>query len=280
MAGVEAFVPELTAATIMRTIENNLIAKQICTTEYTGEIKQAGDTVHFAGLLDPTIAAYVDASGLTYERLISSDIPLLIDKQDSFAFTVKDVEAVQSKGDLKSSQTARAAYGLANACDAYILGLYAQAGLTAVTDATVDTATVLGDIGLLSQRLEEVNVMDKVIVIPPWIKLKLQLAGIKFQVANGIKGQTGLQWTNDLGFDMYVSNNLYEAGTVSAHVTSVIACSRNAIAFADQLVKTRAMERENYFDIAVSGLHVYGAKVVKPNELVVGTFTEAAETAI
>jgi hypothetical protein len=56
--------------------------------------------------------------------------------------------------------------------------------------------------------------------------------------------------------------------------------SRNAIAFAEQIVETRAMDLEDSFAVGVSGLHVFGAKVVKPNEMVVGTFTYAAETAI
>lgn len=278
MAGTKAFVPQIWAATIMRTLEKSLIARQICNTDFTGEIKKYGDTVHFPGLVDPAVSAYSGA--ITYENLLSSDVPLLIDQQNYFAFKVSDIEKAQSKVELQNSQAARAAYKLRDTCDAFILGLYAQAGLAEVVDATLDSATVLSAIGLMSQRLEEANVPDeqKVIVIPPWVKLKLMLAGVKFGIKQGIKGATGLQWTDALGFDLYVSNNL--TNTAATPVTKCIGCSKNAIAFAEQVVETRAMELEDSFDVGVSGLHVFGAKVVRPNEMVVGTFTYAAETAI
>jgi len=278
MAGIDAFVPELWAATVMRTLENSLVAKQICSTEYTGDIKKMGDTVHFAGLLDPAVSAY--AGTVSYESLISSDVPLLIDQANYFGFDVTDIEAAQARLDLQTSQAARAAYKLRDTCDAYILGLYGQAGLAGVTDTTCDTTTILGDIGLLSQQLDEANVPNeqKAIVIPPWVKLKLMLAGIKFQIKNGIKGATGLQWTDDLGFDLYVSNNLTD--TASTPVTKILACSKSAIAFAEQIIETEVIRRETAFANGVRGLHVFGAKVVKPNEMAVGTLTYTAETAI
>lgn len=277
-AGANAFIPQIWAATVMRTLKNNLVARQICNTDYTGEIKQHGDTVHFPGLIDPAVAAF--SGSITYEALLSSDVPLVVDQKNYFAFKVSDIDKAQANVDLQNSQAQRAAYKLKDTCDAYILGLYGEAGLAGVTDSTLSSVTVLSSIGLMAQRLDEANVPDnqKVIVIPPWVKLKLMLAGVKFGIKEGIDGASGLQWTDALGFDLYVSNNL--TNTASTPVTKCIGCSRNAIAFAESVVKTRAMELEDDFAVGVSGLHVFGAKVVKPNEMVVGTFTYAAETTI
>jgi hypothetical protein len=274
----KAFVPQIWAATIMRTLEKNLIARQICNMDYTGEIKKHGDTVHFPGLMDPAVNTY--AGTITYETLLSSDIPLLIDQQNYFAFKVTDIEKAQSKVDMQSSQANRAAYQLKNACDAHILGLYGQAGLTEVEDTSLDSATVISSVGLMAQRLEEVNVKrdNMVIVIPPWVALKLRLAGITFGIKEGASVKNGLEWTKELGFDLYVSNNL--TNTAGTPVTKCLGLSRNAIAFAEQIVETRAMDLEDSFSVGVSGLHVFGAKVVKPKEMVVGTFTYAAETTI
>ena len=65
------FIPQLWAGTILRTLENNLVGNKICTTDYTGEIKKAGDAVHFNGLNDPDVKEY-SGSNIVYESL--SDI--------------------------------------------------------------------------------------------------------------------------------------------------------------------------------------------------------------
>lgn len=275
-----AFIPQLWAATILRTLENNLVAKNICTTEFTGEIKKYGDTVHFPGLADPTISKY--EGEITYEDLVSSDLPLKVDQQNYFAFKVSDIDKAQANVDLENSQASRAAYKLRDKCDSYILGMYDQAG-TIITDDTLDSGSVISSIGLMNQRLDEANVPNeqKWIVVPPWVKLKLALAGIKFSIKEGTSSaKNGVEWTKELGFNLYVSNNIYSTYSDSTPTSYCLGGSKNAIAFADQLVETRAMELEDSFDTGVSGLHVFGAKVIKPNELVCGKFTETAETTI
>ncbi len=269
---LNAFIPELWAATILRTLENNLVATKICNTEYTGEIKKHGDTVHFGQLADVTIGTY--AGSITYEELNGTDIPVPVDQQDYFAFKVSDIDAAQANVALQSSQAARAAYQLRDKCDKYILGLYAQAGKT-ITNTAVNSVNVFEAISDMSLALDEANVPNesKWIVIPPWVKHKLLLAGVKFGVKNGIDGQNGVDWTKELGFDLYVSNNVALASGASC----CLGGSKNAIAFADQVTNTRAMDLEDSFDVGVSGLHLFGAKTIKADELVCGKLTKAAE---
>ena len=274
---IDAFIPQIWDGKILLTLRKSLIALQICDKKPQGEIKKKGAVVHFTGMQRPTISKYTGT--ITYETLKSGDVPLTIDQYDDFAFEVDDIKEAQASVELEDSSASEAAYGLRDTADQYVLGMYGQAGLTAVTDATLDSATVLSSIGLMSQRLDEVNVPNerKWIVIPPWVKLKLQLAGIKFGIKQGIKGATGLQWTDELGFDLYVSNNLASGG---AGNTKCLGGSKNCIVYAEQILETEAIRLESKFATGVRGLHVYGAKVVRPNELVVGDFTYAAETAI
>ena len=274
------FAPKLWAATIMRTLEDNLVATKICNTQYTGEIKKKGDAVYFNGLADPTISSYTGAT-ISYEALQDSRITLLVDQADMFAFKVGDIEKVQAEMDTKGSQAQRAAYGLKKACDTYIMGLYAGAGKT-VTAATITTINALSVIGNFQQLLAESNVPESEMwmVIPPWLKLKLSLAGIRFQISNGINGSGSMAWTNELGFDMYVTNQVKNTGTVATPVSQIMAGSKNAIAYADQITETEDIRVIDTFDTAVRGLHTYGARIVKPLELVTGALTFGAETAI
>jgi len=274
------FAPKVWAATILRTLESKLVAKKVCNTQYTGEIKKQGDAVYFNGLADPTIFSYTGAD-ITYEALEDSRVTLLVDQADAFAFKVGDIEAAQASMDTKGSQAQRAAYKLAQACDTYIMGLYVDAGKT-VTAATITSVNVLSWIGAFKQKLAEsdVDVSDMWMTIPPWMQLKLELAGVKFSINEGIKGKGGMMWCNTLGFDIYVTNQVINTGTEATPISHIMAGSGMAMAFADQINETETLRAINTFDDLVRGLHNFGAKVIKDQELVTGAATYGAETEI
>jgi len=276
---VPNFVPKIWATKILRTLEDNLVAKKICNVSYQGQIKKAGDSVYFNGLSDPTINTY--NGSVSYETLKDAGVVMQIDQQKYFAFKVNDIEKAQANVDLKGSQAERAAYKLKEAADSYVMGFYNEA-LHTVTDASCDSASILSTLGLAQQKLAEQNVpeSDMWMVITPWVRLKLQLAGIKFQINNGINGTGGMAWTKELGFDIYVTNQVVNLGTVDTPQSQCMAGSYNAIVYADQIVETEAMRLEGSFDTAVRGLHVYGAKVVRPDLLVKLDLAFANETSI
>jgi hypothetical protein len=89
-----------------------------------------------------------------------------------------------------------------------------------------------------------------------------------------------MAWTDSLGFDIYVTNQVANTGTLATPVSKVLAGSYNSIAFASQIMETEAIRLESTFDTGVRGLHVYGAKVIQPNLLHTATFTYSAETTI
>jgi hypothetical protein len=66
------------------------------------------------------------------------------------------------------------------------------------------------------------------------------------------------------GCKIYVSNNIV---VDSSHHKCLVRTTR-AIAFAEQLSEIEAYRPEQRFADAVKGLHLYGAKVVYPNEMV------------
>lgn len=278
--GIEASIPKLISAKVLRELENNLVAKQICNMDPQAPIKKEGDTVYFPGLADPTINTY--SGSITYENLQDSSVALLIDQKKYYAFKVDDIESFQSTIDLKSSQTTRAAYELANVADQFVFSKFGDAYNTH-TDSSVDTATVLSTTSTTLRKLEEQNVKANQMwmVVPPWYAEKLRLAGVKFQINNGGNIGDGLKWADYLGAKIYVSNNLNQTGSEGSYVTKIMAGSYNAIVYADQILKTRFIsELEGSFAGGASGLHVYGARTIKSKELVTLTATQTAETAI
>lgn len=275
----DAFIPSVWDGEVLRTLENNLVAKQICRNKPVAPAKQFGDTVWFHGLADPTVSDYTGS--LTYETLVSGNVALLINKQKSYSFKVTDVEQAMANVDLKGSQAQRAGYVLRKAIDTDILGLYSEAPSgNIVTDATLDSATTISAVSECVRKLEEADVRNgnMWMVVPPWVKQKLKMAGIKFQIKNGSNASDGVEWTDELDIDLYVSNNVYRAATTPQHYCPF--GSYDAIAYHEALMKSRAMELEGSFDTGVSGLVVYGCKVIKPAEFGYASLTFAAETAI
>ncbi len=258
-------IEKIISAEILRTNEDNLLANTVCNTSFAGDIKNRGDSVVFIGLNDPTVYDY-DGS-ITYEDIDDSSLTLLIDQDKAFSFKVKDIEALRSSIGLEDSQTKRASYLLKNQVDTYVFSLYEDAGCTMdAIEATPEN--VLQTVASMKQKLEEANVPDgrTWIVVPPFIKTKLMLAGIKFQINNGVNGTGAVAFTDELGCDIYVSNQLAEneKGEIM-----MLAGSYSAIAYAEQVLETQVLDRlENSFDKAVRGRLVFGAKVIKPAELV------------
>jgi hypothetical protein len=274
----KGFIPEIFDASVMRTLEDNLVLKKICNLKPTKDIQAAGDTVYFTSLADPTITDY--AGTITHEALVDSQIALLVNKEKTFAFKVADEDTLMANVDLKGSQAQRAAYNLKRAVELDVMQNVISDAAAGTVTANVSSATVLSAVAEMMQKLMENNVQETNawMTIPPWLMVKLKLAGVAFQINTGISGTGGMAWTKDLGFDVFVTNTVYNSA--STPVSQVLAGSYQSIGYADKLLKTRTMELEGSRAVGVDGGLVYGYKVIKPKELALGAFTYIAETAI
>ena len=274
----KGFIPEIFDASVMRTLEDNLVLKKICNLKPTKDIQAAGDTVYFTSLADPTITDY--SGTITHEALVDSQIALLVNKEKTFAFKVADEDTLMANVDLKGSQAQRAAYNLKRAVELDVMQNVISDAAAGTVTANVSSATALSAVAEMMQKLMENNVQETNawMTIPPWLMVKLKLAGVAFQINTGISGTGGMAWTKDLGFDVFVTNTVYNSA--STPVSQVLAGSYQSIGYADKLLKTRTMELEGSRAVGVDGGLVYGYKVIKPKELALGAFTYIAETAI
>lgn len=275
------FIPELYDASVYRTLEDNLVLKQICKAPIKAPIKQYGDTVYFSDLADPTITDYTGS--LSAEDLKDSQVAMLIDKTKTFAFKVQDVDGLMANLDMQGSQSQRAAYNLKDAVEKDVfryVGDDANAG-TALS-GTITSANVISYTSELARQLYENNVPDNnmFMLVPPWYAVKLKLAGIAFSINEGINGKGGLQWSKDLGFSVYVTNTVYNSGTQASPVSTVLAGSYQAIGFAEKMLETRAIELTAARATQLDGGLVYGYRCIKPRELAKLTATFGSETTI
>lgn len=274
---IQYFQPEIWSRAILLTLRKKLVFGMLANRDYEGDIAQAGDTVHIASFNDPTISDYTKNGTITWETLTDSEQTLVVDQAKSFSFMVDDIDRKQALPGFIQVVSQYAAYGLANAMDSYISGLMAAgvaAGnqLGAVTVNSADTAyTTLLD---LRAKLSKAAVPDsgRWVTIPTDMYNYL-LQDDRFVRSDAAPGQTVREGFigRALGFDVYESQTV----PLNAGVYTVIAGHNMACTLAEQIVETEALRLINTIGDGVRGLHVYGAKVVRPTALSTAAVTVA-----
>lgn len=278
---VDTFIPEVWSAELLTTLDENyvLAAPDASNRDYEGEIANAGDTVHIGSLTDPTVSTYTkNVTVISPQTLTTTDQTLLIDQSKYFAFEVDDVDARQAQngGRLLTTAAQRAAVKLQELADTYLGTLMTTNAGTVLT--AVDVATPAAAFSVLI-RLKVALDRQNVPQAGRWIAVSpefygLLLADPRFTdasaygqggvVANGVVGRA-------LGFTVKVSTNLPAgtAGTAPEVSSFIIAGHRMATTFAEQINKTEAYRPQDSFSDAIKGLHLYGAKVTRPEAIAV-----------
>jgi len=271
------FIPTVWAARLLTALEKSLVYGQanVCNRLYQGEVREAGNTVKIASIGDVDVDDYVKDSDIADPvALTDSQQTLLIDQQKYFNFYVDSIDQAQQNVDVLDEAMRHAAWKLRDIADTYIAGLIDTAvtagnkiGSTVTPEVpTKDNAyEYLVDLGVL---LDEANVPleGRFVVVPAWYH-GLLLKDDRFvntgsrasdrALANGEVGEAA-------GFSILKSNNVpNSAGTQY----KILAGHRIATAYVEQVVDIKTYQPEKRFGDAVKGLHVYGAKVVRPTAL-------------
>lgn len=278
---VDTFIPEVWASQLLIALQARYVFAQggVINRDYEGDIAAYGDTVHIGSLTAPTVATYTkNSTSISPATLTTTDQTLLIDQSKYFAFEIDDVDKrqVRNDGDLMAKAAFLAAQELVKTTDAFLSGLMttnAGAVLTAQDVATADAAYLL--VRNLRVKLDKANVPTDgrfLIVSPEFYALILgdprfidaSKYGTNAPIMNGEVGRI-------VGFSVIVSNTLPAgtAGTSPEVSNFVVAGHSMATTFADQINSIEAYRPQDSFSDALKGLHLYGAKVVRPEALAV-----------
>jgi N4-gp56 family major capsid protein len=277
------FVPDLWTAKILVALRKKAVAGGLVNRDYEGEIRRAGDSVKITSINDVTIGTYTAHTDITFEDIDDATRSLLIDQQKYFAFELDDVERAQAinGGAVMNQALDNATYQLRDVSDAFLLA--------AMNTAIQGTGNDLGTIAIhttkqnlydafvdLSVTLDEDNVPEegRFAVVSPSLHGRLLKLDSFVQAGdsasplarlNGFIGEVA-------GLSLFKSNNMPAVTDAAATGGLAIAGHSIATTFAEQIVSTEAVRLEKRFADGVKGLHVYGAKVVRPTALAVVEF--------
>ena len=275
---IASFIPEVWSARLLEHLRKNLVVANLFNRNYEGEISQMGDTVHINQLAEITIKDYTANVDIENpDQLSTTSIPLVIDQGDYYNFYLNDVDRAQARGDLMDNAMRSSAYGLADKLDMYLAGLLATGTLVTGlgTDAEplyVNAETAYELVVKMKVALDKANVptQGRYLLMPPefegYMLLDQRFAGgtgnnAEARLINGMVGRAA-------GFDIYISNNVKNT---EGSLFKVCASTVDQATYANQLVRTEAYRREKGFDDGVKGLHVYGAKILRPEAVAVAT---------
>jgi hypothetical protein len=260
------------------------VLSAIANTDYEGEIKNMGDTVHIRTKPTITIRDYQVNQDLLVERPSSNIVDLTIDFAKYFNEALDDVMEVQSDINLLSLWSDDAAEQMKIVIDTGVLGLIdagvnsANKGATAGkislninlgaagAPISLTPTNVLDSIVDLGTCLDEQNIPEtgRWIVIPPWVAALIKKSDLRNASISG--DGVSLMRNGRLGmidrFTLYSSNLLPTATEGAANAFRIFAGHPHGLTFASQITKMETMRSERSFSTLLRGLQVYGAKVL------------------
>ncbi len=281
--GVQNFIPVLWSARILKELDKQHMLVKNCSTEYSGEINGKGSKVKINSINTPTIGDYVpNTTVITPEQLKDESRMLEITESKFFAFELDAVDEKQSTGGLLEEGLRKAVIGLKDVSEQFVATKFTEAENT-VTEASLTSGNFFSTMMKAKRLLLRNNVGENAMVleVTPEVYEKGVLADIVFNHQdNGDMIRKGT-YSQSLGMMVYVSNNIPVTITDQDVIQSFCAMrTKEAIGYAEQIMKTEKYMPENSFSEAVKGLHVYGAKTIKPKEMVYLDLKTAAETTI
>ena len=291
------FLPSIYSRKELNFFRKSSVVEAITNTDYAGEISAYGDSVKI--IKEPVISVsdYTRATDTTVTRLTDQELTLVVDSAKAFKFIVDDIETNMSHVNFKEVATSSAAYALRDSYDAAVIatmfsGVSSSSpdhilGSDSATDLAAGTFDGTGnlDIGFGSSEHDPIDVMARMarlldeqnvpeegrwfVAGPDFYEVLGQasskLLSVDFNAGQG-SIRNGLVSSGKLrGFEMYKSNNIASTSNAAGkclggHISST--------ATAQTIISTETLRDPSSFGDIVRGLHVYGAKVLRPEALV------------
>ena len=277
---LDNFIPSVWSANLLVNLQKNLVFGNLANTDYEGEVQGAGSSVKINAIGRVTVGPYTKSANHSVpETLTSTQTTLAIDQQQMFNFLIDDVDKAQQVPKVMEGAMAEAGYALADNVDQYIAGLHGDAASgnlvgstgTPIALTTSNAYETIIDLGV-KLDLSNVSKQDRWLALPPqWVALLLKdtrfiasgAAEGDVRLVNGLVGRAG-------GFNIYETVN---CAVVSSTKFKVLAGNSQTFTLANQIDSVVAYRPELRFADAVKGLHVYGAKTVRPDALACATVT-------
>ena len=264
------FQQTIWSASILRSLDKITSLRNHCDFQYEKDSHNAKE-VKILSVTRPTIRTYVPGTAITREGAADSSLLLKLDQYRYFNFEVEDIVKAQSVPGLMEALTDEAGKGLALEGDKYV----AEVVKTAVTEGTVTasevitltTANAMASVedGFATLYTNDCKVSDTFYLeVAPKVFSLYRQALTELSTNNPEILKKGAVGKLNNAY-VCIENCLPEGDGAFYNILR----TNKAVAFAEQIDKVEHYRPEDAFTDAVKGLYVFGATIVRPNEIYV-----------
>lgn len=274
--------PTLWSAKILRSLHTLLVfaGPYVISRDYEGEVKEQGDTVKITTVGPVKVANYVKGTDMAAaESLTDAALTLAIDQQKSFNFEVDIIDSTQARTgiNLQNEGSREAAYALAKEADTFLAEKWkdisaANKGSSFKWGTAEKIYELIVELGTILDKTDTPNDGKRFVVLPPDAVANIQ-KDIRFigygTAANRAQLEGGLPQAANGYIGKAANFNVYQSNQVQAESSKykVMGGHPMAWSYAEQISRVVTYEPPLRMSTAVKGLHVYGAKVVRPANL-------------
>lgn len=251
-----------------------------CDFQYEKDSKNAKE-VKILSVTRPTIRTYSPGTSLTREGLTDASLTLQLNQYRYFDFEVEDIDKAQSVPGLMEDASRQASLGLAEEGDKYVASLI-EAGVedgvsplgqsSSVISLTKANAVASVEDGFAYLYEKNCRVNDTFYLeVAPKVFTLYRQALTELSTDNPEVLKKGAVGKINNAF-VCIENLLPTGKTGTGSSDNVyynVLRTDKAIAFAEQIDKVEAYRPHDAFQDALKGLYVFGAKIVRPDEIYV-----------
>lgn len=270
------FIPQIWAARLLTALDTELVYGQtnVCNRDYEGEIRSSGNSVKIASVGDVDVNNYTKDTDIADPAVLTdSSQTMSIDQKKYFNFYVDGLDRAQQNVVVLDTAMRRASWKLRDHADRYLAGIMATAvpagntigTVTPIVPTKADAYEHLVDLSVLLDE-NDTPLVGRFCIVPAWFH-GLLLKDDRFIKAGTIRSDRALAngaVGEAAGFTILKSNSVPNDEGVEF---KIIAGHSIATTYAEQILDVQAYKPEKRFGDAVKGLHVYGGKVVRANNL-------------
>lgn len=271
---VKNFIPELWAGEIQRALYAKAVfgAEPVSNRNYELLTQSGGNEVKINQLGKISTAPY--SGSVSYSELQDAQSILKLDQKYYAAVKLDDVDKFQGNPTLMMNAADEMAAALLDRMEGYIASLYDQAAVynaaTGVVGGAVavSSSTAQAYLEAVAGLMGDANIPDdgRFMVVPEWLYYRI-VTGVGNQLTTNVNELTQGAVGKAYGFNLYKTSNVDNDGTN----WNIIAGRSVAITVAQQIREVEAMRDQDSFGDLLRALHVYGAKVARPDQLFYGT---------
>ena len=268
---VTQFQQTIWSASILRSLDTITSLRNHCNFQYEKDSKNAKE-VKILSVNRPTIRRYVPGTPLVRESVTDSSQLLKLDQYFYFNFEVEDIVKAQSVPGLMEAVTDEASKGLALEGDRYVAEVIktaadagevsSSASVIALTSKNAMESVEEGFATLYEHNCKVTDTFYLEVAPRVFTTYRQQLTELSTNNPEILKKGAVGKINNAF---VCIENCLAEGEGAYYNILR----TDKAVAFAEQIEKVEHYRPEDAFTSAVKGLYVYGAKVVRPEEIYV-----------